>query len=130
MAGLKLDGAGQAKMKTLDDSMNLLMRVNGLVEQYALAIKRNQPTGTFTMNIRRQLPVLAEKLKNQFGMISDVVTQLNLASSRGASEQVRVRTLREGVAQVKQALEIAITQTKEKHEAKDEKHGEDSEPAA
>ncbi|HKO16674.1 MAG TPA: hypothetical protein VJU87_10565 [Gemmatimonadaceae bacterium] len=122
MAGLKLDGAGQAKMKTLDDAMNVLMRVNGLVEQYALALKRNQPTGTYTMNIRRQLPSLAEKLKNQFGMISDQVMQMNLASSRGASEQVRVRTLREGVAVVKQALEIALTQTKDKHAVKDEKH--------
>lgn len=130
MAGLKLDGAGQAKMKTLDDSMNVLLRVNGLVEQFALAIKRNQPTGTFAMNIRRQLPLLAEKLKNQFGMISDQVTQLNLASTRGANEQVRVRTLREGVAQVKQALEIAIAQTKEKHEQKDEKHEADSERPA
>jgi hypothetical protein len=31
-----------------------------------------------------------------------------------------VRNLREGVAQIKQALEIAITQTKDKHAVKDE----------
>jgi hypothetical protein len=42
-----------------------------------------------------------------------------LNSSRGASEQMRVRTLREGVAQIKQAIEIAIVQTKDKHSAED-----------
>ena len=116
MAGLRLDGAGQAKMKTLDDAMNVLLRVNGLVEQYALQIKRNQSGSTFLTNIRRQLPTLSEMLKAQFGMIADQVMQTNLASSRGASEQMRVRALREGVAQIKTALEIAITHVKEKHE--------------
>ena len=67
------------------------------------------------MNIRRQLPTLAANLKNHFGMISDQVTAVNLAASRGASEAVRLRQMREGVAQVKQALEIALTQTKDKH---------------
>lgn len=116
MAGLRLDGAGQAKMKTLDDAMNVLLRVNGLVEQYALQIKRNQSGSTFLTNIRRQLPTLSEMLKAQFGMIADQVMQTNLASSRGASEQMRVRALREGVAQVKAALEIAVAHVKEKHE--------------
>src|SRR5436305_13254697 len=98
MAGLRLEGAGQEKMKTLDDAMNLLLRVNGLVEQYALQIKRNQSGSTFLTNLRRQLPTLSEMLKAQFGMIADQVMQTNLASSRGASEQMRVRALREGVA--------------------------------
>lgn len=116
MAGLRLDGAGQAKMKTLDDAMNVLLRVNGLVEQYALQIKRNQSGATFLTNIRRQLPTLSEMLKGQFGMIADQVMQTNLASTRGASEQMRVRALREGVAQVKAALEIAVAHVKEKHD--------------
>jgi hypothetical protein len=115
MAGLRLDGAGQAKMRTLDDAMNVLLRVNGLVEQYALQIKRNQSGSTFLTNIRRQLPTLSEMLKAQFGMIADQVMQTNLASSRGASEQMRVRALREGVAQVKAALEIAVAHVKDKH---------------
>jgi hypothetical protein len=120
MAGLRLDGAGQAKMKTLDDAMNVLLRVNGLVEQYALQIKRNQSGATFLTNIRRQLPTLSEMLKGQFGMIADQVMQTNLASTRGASEQMRVRALREGVAQVKTALEIAVAHVKEKHDLETE----------
>jgi hypothetical protein len=115
MAGMKLDSAGQNKLKTLDEALLHLQRIHGLVEQYAMALKRNQPTSVFVMNIRRQLPTLAANLKNQFGMISDQVTAANLAASRGASEAVRLRQLREGVAQVRQALEIAVTQTKDKH---------------
>ncbi|HVX40964.1 MAG TPA: hypothetical protein VHB25_15445 [Gemmatimonadaceae bacterium] len=121
MAGARLDSAGVVKMKTLDEALLLLQRINGLVEQYALAVKRNQPATVFVMNIRRQLPTLAENLKAQFGMIADVATATNLASSRGASEAMRVRALREGVAQIKQALEIAITQTKAKHAVHEEK---------
>jgi hypothetical protein len=120
MAGPKLDGAGIVKMKILEDAVLLLQRVNGLVENYAMAVKRNTPASMFVMNIRRTLPTLAENLKSQFGMISDLILTVNLNSSRGASEQVRVRTLREGVAQIKQAIEIAIVQTKDKHSAEEE----------
>jgi hypothetical protein len=122
MAGVKLDSAGQNKLKTLDEALLLLQRIHGIVEQYGMALKRNQPTQALLMNIRRQLPSLAANLKNQFGMISDQVTGMNLAASRGASEVVRLRGMREGVAQVKQALEIAITQTKDKHKVVEEKH--------
>ena len=106
-------------MKTLDESLLHLQRIHGIVEQYAIAVKRNQPASVFSMNIRRQLPTLAANLKAQFGMVSEQVTSLNLAASRGASENQRVRALREGVAQIKQALEIAMTQTKERHQVKD-----------
>lgn len=119
MAGVRLDSAGLMKMKTLGESLLHLQRIHGVVEQYAIAVKRNQPAQVYTMNLRRQLPSLAENLKAQFGMVAEQVTTLNLATSRGASENQRVRTLREGVAQLRQALEIAMTQTKERHTVKD-----------
>ena len=109
-------------MKTLDEALLHLQRIHGLVEQYGMALKSNQPTGPFLMNIRRQLPSLAANIKKQFGMISDQVLAVNLTASRGASEQVRLRGMREGVAQVRQALEIAVTQTKDKHKVVDD-HG-------
>lgn len=115
MADPKLDSAGVQKLKTLDDALLLLQRINGIVEQYALAQKRDQPTSVFVQNIRRQLPSLAENLKGHFGMISDVIMGVNLAASRGASEIVRLRALREGMAQIRQGIEIAMTQTKAKH---------------
>jgi hypothetical protein len=119
MAGLKLDGAGTAKMVTLQDCEVLLQRVHTMVEQYALSVKQAKPGGTFMNNLKRQLPVLAGKLKGQFGMISDLVTSVNMQMSRGSSEVIRVRTMREGVAAIRQQLEIAITQTIAKHELKD-----------
>lgn len=128
MAGIRLDSAGVNKMKTLEEALLLLQRIHGIVEQYGMALKRNQPSSVFVMNIRRQLPTLAANLKNQFGMISDQVTAVNLAASRGASEQVRLRALREGVAQVRQALEIAVTQTKDRHKVV-ESHGATAEDA-
>src|SRR5580704_18157499 len=109
MAGILLDGAGAAKMATLDTAITLLGRIHNLTEQFGLAIKQKAPTGQLISNIKRQLPSLAANLKNQFGMISDLVTAVNLSISRGASEEVRLRSLREGVAQIKQALEIAVT---------------------
>ena len=119
MAGLRLDGAGQAKMTTLEDCTAILQRVHNMVEQYALSVKQGKPQTTYLNNIRRQFPALAGKLKGQFGMISDLVTSVNMQTSRGSAEPIRVRALREGVAAIKAQLDIAITQTINKHEQKD-----------
>lgn len=121
MAVLKLDGAGQAKLKTLEEAGMILQRIHGLVEQYALAVKRQTLTGTFMQNLKRQLPVLGGLLKGQFGMISDQVFAMNLSISRGSNEPSRIRQMREGVGQIGQALEIAIKQVIEKHTTQDEK---------
>jgi len=115
MAGPKLDGAGTEKMKTLDEALIRLHRIHGLVETYALAIKRSQPPATYLMPIRRTLPTLASLLKGQFGMISDQVMALNMGVSRGSNEQVRVRMLREGIGALRQAIDVAIVRVKENH---------------
>ena len=47
MASVKLDTTGLNKMKALDDAAIHLQRIHGLVEQYAMAVKRNQPTAAF-----------------------------------------------------------------------------------
>jgi len=124
MAGLRLDAAGMQKLKTLEDALNKLGRIHGDVEQWALASKRNQPTSLYPMKLRRALPQLATLLKGQFGMISDQIMAINLASSRGAAEAPKIRTLREGVAQVRQAIEIAVTRTKENHASNESANGE------
>lgn len=120
MAGLKLDGAGQAKMATLDEAVVIHQRLHSLVENYALCVKNDKPSGGILQNIKRQFPALAGKLKGQFGMISDLVTSISMQATRGASEQMRVRQMREGMAAIRVQLEIAITQTIAKHEAKDD----------
>ncbi|HTE46894.1 MAG TPA: hypothetical protein VK636_16725 [Gemmatimonadaceae bacterium] len=126
MAGPKVDGAGTAKLKTLDDATLLLQRVNGIVEQYAIAIKNGQPSSAFLMNFRRTLPSLAANLKGQFGLIADQALAINLAATRGASEAMRVRTMREGMGHLRQAIEIAVTQTKDRHAIKEQPSGAES----
>src|ERR1700741_1259854 len=120
MAGVRLDGAGQARMTTLDEAVTLHQRIHGLVETYALSVKQNKPAGSILQNIKRQVPALAPQLKGQFGMISDLVTSVNMQMTRGASEQMRVRGMREGMAAIKVQLDIAIAQTVTKHKVKEE----------
>jgi len=96
-------------------------RVHTLVEQYALAVKNNQPASHLLQNLKRQMPMLASKLKGQFGMISDLVTATNMAMTRGGSDQMRVRAMREGVASIKSQLEISIAQVVQRHQVKEEK---------
>jgi hypothetical protein len=124
MAGPKLDGAGVQKMKTLEEATTMLHRLHGLVETYALAVKKSQPTAHYIQQIRRSLPPLIGLLKGQFGMIADQVASLNLLATRGSNEQTRLRVLREGVGSVRISIDVAVVRVKDNHaekEAKDAK---------
>ncbi len=115
MAGSKLDGAGIEKMKTLEAAQTQLQRVHGLVEQMAIAVKGNQNAAMYGAQIRRAGTPLVSSLKGQFGMISDQVAGLLLVAGRTGSDKVRLRTLREGVAQVRTQLELAIAKVADLH---------------
>ena len=119
-SGPKLDGAGLAKMETLVVAGAAVQRLHGLVERMALAIRSRQDTAQFGGQIRRAASPLVGLLKGQFGLIADQVTALVLIATRSGSDQVRLRSLREGVAQLKIQLEIAVTKTKEKHTVPEE----------
>ena len=120
MAGPKLDGAGVQKMNTLDEAAMLLQRLHGIVETYALALKRNQPTTLYGMQVKRAISPLVGLLKPQFGLISDQAAALNLVAGRGGSEVAKIRQLREGVGSLRQALEIAVVRVKDNHTVKDD----------
>ena len=111
----QLDGAGQMKMVTLDEALVHLQRVHAIVERYAIAVRNQQETGSFRMQIQRAATPLVGMLKSNFGQIADVVSALILASTRGGGEQAKLRALREHVAQVRMQLEIATAKVKEKH---------------
>ena len=123
-AGPKLDGAGVQKMKTLEDATTMLHRLHGLVETYAIAVKKSQPTSFTIQQIRRSLPPLIGLLKGQFGMIADQVAALNLIASRGSNEQTRLRVLREGVGSIRISMDIAMVRVKENHGEKEVKDDE------
>ena len=115
-AGPKLDGAGAAKMATLETATAQIQRVHALVERMAVALRSKEPLSNYTPQVKRAGTPLVGLLKGQFGMISDQATALILVASRtGGGDQQRVRSLREAVAQIRQSLEIAVTKVKEKH---------------
>ena len=117
--GPKLDGAGHAKMETLDEASAQVQRLHGIVERMAIAVRSQQDTAQFGAQIRRAGSPLVGLLKGQFGMIADQVSAMLLIATRGGGENNKVRSLREAVAQLRTQLEIAITRTKEKHTVPD-----------
>jgi hypothetical protein len=121
MAGLILDSMGTIKMGVLEKAMADVHRLNALCEQLAVNAKKGAPSTALMQTIKRYLTTLAANLKSQFGMISDTVTNVYISSSRGSSDQTRARMLKEGIANIKQAIEIGIAQTKEKHAVHREK---------
>jgi hypothetical protein len=120
MAGIKLDGAGVQKMKTIEEAVVQVQRLHGVVEQYALSLKQNKPTSLYGMQVKRALTPLVGMLKPQFGLIADQVAAMNLIAGRGGAETAKVRMLREGIGSIRQALEIAVVRVKANHEVKDE----------
>lgn len=116
MAGIKLDGAGVQKMKTIEEALATLQRIHGMVERWALDVKNNNKGSATNANgIKRTLTPLQGQLKAQFGMIADQVSLMILSMGRGGGEPQKIRVLREYVAQLKTALEIAANKVKEQH---------------
>jgi hypothetical protein len=114
-SGPKLDGAGLAKMVTLDEATAGVQRLHSIVERMAIAVRSQQNTAQFGAQLRRAGAPLVGLLKGQFGMISDQVSALLLIATRGGGDQAKLRSLREAVAQIRTQLEIAVAKTKEKH---------------
>lgn len=125
MAGTKLDGAGMAKMKTLEEALSTIQTIHGHVERMAIDVKNQRGAGVIPQQIKRIATPLQGQLKGQFGMIADQVSAMILATGRGGGEQTKVRALRENVAQIRQALEISQTKVKEQHSVEIEASGDE-----
>lgn len=115
MAGVKLDGAGAQKMKTIEEALISLQTLHGLVERMAIEVKNQRSAGVLPQQIKRMATPLQGQLKGQFGMIADQITAMILATGRGGGDQLKVRSLRELVAHTRTSLEIAASKVKEKH---------------
>jgi hypothetical protein len=121
MAGMILDSKGTIKMEVLNKAMTDLHRLNALAEQLAANSKKGSPSAALVQTIKRYLVTMAAQLKTHFGMISDAATNVTISATRGSSDQARARVLKEGIASLKQAIEIGISQTIEKHQVHREK---------
>lgn len=115
MAGVKLDGAGTQKMKTIEEALITLQTIHGLVERMALEVKNQRAAGVLPSQIKRIATPLQGQLKGQFGMIADQMSAMILATGRSGGDALKVRALREYVGQVRTALEISAAKVKEKH---------------
>ncbi|MBI1809700.1 MAG: hypothetical protein HYR75_07365 [Gemmatimonadetes bacterium] len=116
MAATKLDGAGAQKMKTLEEALITLQTMHGMVERAAVEVKAQKSIGVIPQQIKRLAVPLQGQLKGQFGMIADQVAAFILASTRGGGgDQTKIRTMREGVAMLRQAIELAANKVKEQH---------------
>ncbi|MBX7118898.1 MAG: hypothetical protein K1X31_07865 [Gemmatimonadaceae bacterium] len=115
MAGVKLDGAGTQKMKTIEAALVTLQSIHGMVERMAVEMKTNKGAGVIPQQIKRIATPLQGQLKGQFGLIADQVSAMILAAGRGGSDQMRLRSMREFVAQIRTALEIAAAKVKDQH---------------
>lgn len=115
MAGVKLDGAGAQKMKTIEEALKTLQTMHGMVERMAIEVKNQKGAGVIPQQIKRLATPLQGQLKGQFGLIADQVAAMILASGRGGGDQLKVRAMREFIAQIRTALEIAETKVKDQH---------------
>lgn len=115
MAGIKLDGAGAQKMKTIEETLLTMQTIHGLVERMALDVKNNRGVGVIPGQIKRIATNLQGQLKAQFGLIADQVAAMIVAMGRGGGEQGKVRVLREAVGQIRTALEINAAKVKKDH---------------
>jgi hypothetical protein len=111
----QLDGAGQAKLNTLEDALTQLHRVYAIVERMAVAARMQSETGSHRGQIQRATAPIVGLLKPQYGTLADQLSQLILITTRGGGDQAKVRSLRECVAQVRTQIEIAITKVHEHH---------------
>ncbi|MBM4192787.1 MAG: hypothetical protein FJ202_00205 [Gemmatimonadetes bacterium] len=116
MGGIKLDGAGTQKMKTLEEGLLTLQRIHGLVERAAVDMKNQRPIGTMPQQVKRIAVPLQGQLKGQFGMIADQVAAFILSSTRGGGgDQAKIRGMREGIAQLRTAMELSVNKVKAEH---------------
>ena len=122
-----LDGAGLAKLQTLESAVTLVQRLNTIVERMAQAQRMQQPLASFRQQIQRAAAPVASLLKPQFEPISSLITNMVLISTRGGTDQTKVRTLRESVAQIRAQLEAAESRVRQQHTVGGEEKGPGSE---
>jgi hypothetical protein len=123
MGRTQLTGVGTQLMHTLEDAATHVQRLHGIVEKMAMAHKLQQPTAPFGQQLRRAATPLVGMLKVQYSVLADQVSGLILIATRGGNEQRKISALREGVGQLRSAIEIAMNKVFEQHamEAEEER---------
>ena len=115
----RIDGPGLAKLETLEHALTLVQKLNTIVERMAQSQRMMQPLAQYRQQIQRAAAPIASLLKPQFEPISVMLTNLVIVSTRGGSDQQKVRSLRESVAQIKAQLDASMGRVRKEHTVTD-----------
>ena len=115
MGATKLDGAGAQKMKTLEEALLTVQSMHGMTERMAMDMNNQKSVGMIPQQVKRLAVPLQGQLKGQFGLIADQVSGMILAVGRGGSDVVRLRTMRENIAQLRTTIELNVNKVKAQH---------------
>jgi len=110
-----VDGAGLAKLETLQHALTLVQKLNTIVERMAQSQRMMQSLVPYRQQIQRAAAPIASLLKPQFEPISVQLTNLVIVSTRGGSDQQKVRALRESIATIKAQLDSAESRVRKDH---------------
>lgn len=124
--GSKLDGAGIEKLNTIEQALTTMQTIHGHVERMAMEVKGRRGAGVIPQQIKRIAGPLQGRLKGHFGMIADQLSSMIIALGRGGSDDVRVRTAREYVGQIRQSLDMATYKVQAAHTVTDDAPGADA----
>ncbi len=105
MVGKKLSSQAQLKMDALTEVRRKWGRVYGLVEQYGSA-----KTGedTYLSQIARAATDVSRILMNNgYGVMADTANQTAMMAKRSSGKQTTIRSMREFVISLRQAMERA-----------------------
>lgn len=105
MVGLKLSAGAQLKMDVFTQARRKFDRIHALVEQYGGTGKGED---AFLSPISRAATEVARLfMQNGYGIMADHSNQIGMLAKRGAGKQTKLRTFRELIASVRQAMDHA-----------------------
>ena len=119
-AGPKLDGPGTVKLVALREAQMKMSAVHSMVERMAAEVRGGKGIGPMGMQLKRLMVPMIGQLKMQFQLISDQLVGMNLIAGKGGADALKIKMYREGVANIRTQIEIAIVQTIDKHAVHDE----------
>ena len=105
MVGKKLSSQAQLKMDVVTEVRRKWGRVYGLVEQYGNA---KTAEDTYLSQIARAATDVSRILMNNgYGVMADTANQMAMMAKRASGKQTKIRSMREFVVSLRQAMERA-----------------------
>jgi len=105
MVGMKLSAGAKLKMDVFTQARRKFDRIHSLVEQYAGTSKGEDallsPISRTATEVARLL------MMSGYGIMADHSNQISMLAKRGTGKQTKLRTFRELVASVRQAIDHA-----------------------